>query len=206
LLDIYSATACFALIAAMKNEGLFIISIGAFVLFTTLILSSDQSVFNELREMKNKIFIWLVFLFSPSIIWSIIYKHAWGFANDLQIGTSGSFATVLQRLHDGSLPVIIKTTLFHDHGSVWLPLTIFSAMLFLSLNRKKYSFSWMPALFMAASYYSGLIFIYLMSPHDLHWHLATSISRTMLTFNGCIIVAIFYMWEALEETPDIKSS
>jgi len=45
----------------------------------------------------------------------------------------------------------------------------------------------------ALVYGLGMVLVYLATPHDLQWHLGTSISRTMLPVSGGLFVAGYYL-------------
>ena len=44
----------------------------------------------------------------------------------------------------------------------------------------------------------GLVTVYLSTPHDLTWHLNTSVDRTMLPVIGGILIASYYLLESIE--------
>jgi hypothetical protein len=54
----------------------------------------------------------------------------------------------------------------------------------------------------SALYVCGLYLVYLGTPADLNWHLATTASRTMLTACMALVVSMFFLLSGLEVNRD----
>ena len=63
-----------------------------------------------------------------------------------------------------------------------------------------------PAVVAAGIYCLGLIVVYLLTPHDLAWQINTSIDRTMLSVNGCLFIASYYILNGLENDDETASA
>lgn len=200
LLDLLSAISCLALVCNLKNEGMLIGLIGMSSI-VVMKLSSDKFRLSEIKKAFNVYrLIWLAVIISPCIIWSVFYKYKWGLTNDLKVGTLESFSRIIQRLSDGvSFPLILEKTFFHDESAVWLVLFTFIIGLISLKVSKKYVVGWVPAFITAFVYYWGIVTIYLLTPSNLDWHLATSVQRTMLTVSSCITSGTFFILNELED-------
>jgi len=80
-------------------------------------------------------------------------------------------------------------------------LTAFLVSIILLTILKRHILSWIPSLITAVIYYCGIVIIYLMTPANLNWHLATSVQRTMLTVSSCMFAGIFFLLKELENAP-----
>lgn len=200
LLDLMSAMSCLVLISSIKNEGIFIGLAGMLSIVATGILSSIFKVI-ELKKIISLYRVgWLAVIISPSILWSVFYRHKWGLTNDLQLGTTEAFFRMMNRFSDGvSFPLILKKTFFYEESSIWLALVLFIVSIILLAISKRKTVSWVPALITAFIYYWGVVIIYLLTPHDLNWHLSTSVERTMLTISSCVIAGTYFVVKELEE-------
>jgi hypothetical protein len=202
MLDLMSAVSCLAMLSNIKNEGFLIVLAVIMSIAVTGILSNTLK-FDEFKKYFSLYLAgWLTVIITPCILWSVFYKHIWNLMNDLQIGTAESFIRMNNRLSDGvSFPLIIKETFFHNESAVWLALTAFLVSIILLTILKRHILSWIPSLITAVIYYCGIVIIYLMTPANLNWHLATSVQRTMLTVSSCMFAGIFFLLKELEDAP-----
>ncbi|MFA5323780.1 MAG: hypothetical protein WC373_14005 [Smithella sp.] len=200
LLDLMSAMSCLALISNVKNEGILIALIGMLSIAITGALSNKLKLIELKKYFSISRLGWLAIIIAPCILWSVFYKYKWGLTNDLKIGTTESFLQIINRFSDGAtFPLIIGRTIFHDESAVLLALIVFIAALVLMVVSKKYTVSWIPAFITAILYYCGMITIYLLTPHDINWHISTSVSRTMLTFSNCMLAGTFFILKEVED-------
>jgi len=206
-LDLMSAVSCLALLSNMKNEGILLGLIGAAAIAVTGMLSTTFK-WNEFKKHLNIYRMgWLIVMMAPCILWSVFYRYQWRLVNDLQIGTADALFRMSSRFLDGvSFPLILKETMFHQENffrplssSVWLAFALFFAGIILLTIFKRYIVGWIPALMMAVAYYGCVLAIYLMTPHDLIWHLGTSVHRTMLTVSSCIFAGTFFVLKEIED-------
>ncbi|MGB9897908.1 hypothetical protein [Thermanaerothrix sp.] len=131
----------------------------------------------------------------PMGLWNV-KKALWGLNNDLQLGSAGSLARLLTRLGDGSLETILRMAYPYLQGGI---LVLLFSVTVLILQRRALPSTVHVALLTAGLYLLGLLAIYLATPHDLNWHLRTSISRTLLGVNAAAFVAGYFMLGEIEE-------
>lgn len=199
-LDLISGISCLVLVSNIKNEGILIGLVGMLSLIATGgLLRKFKTV--ELRKIFTLYRVgWLAVILSPGILWSVYYKNKWGLFNDLQIGTTESIIRIMNRFSDGvSFPLILKKTIFHDESAMCLSIVLFIVSLILLRFSKRHNVSWIPALITATAYYCGLVIIYLLTPNDLSWHLATSAQRTILTVSSCVLAGAYFVLNELED-------
>ncbi|HLZ19246.1 MAG TPA: hypothetical protein VKO67_06520, partial [Smithellaceae bacterium] len=198
--DLLSAVSCLALLGNIKNEGIVIGLVGMASFFITALLSDKfksiawKPLFNPYRIF------WLAVIVAPCLIWSVLYKYQWRLANDLQIATPQSWFRIVGRFSDGeSFPLILKSTFFHDESAVCLSLVALIAGLVALMALKRCVVYWVPALMTAFVYYWSIVLIYLLTPSDLNWHLATSVQRTMLTVSSCLLAGVYFVFNEIEK-------
>ncbi len=130
----------------------------------------------------------------PFFIW-IVYKIQWGLHNDLGIGTLESFKFILSRFKDGSLLQIFSQSYNQIYGLI---IIIGFLLIALAIRQKTITKEVFFALMTASIIFLGIITVYSLTPHDLTWHLGTSVDRTMLPVNGGLIVAGYYLFQKIE--------
>lgn len=191
--DLACSIVCLIFIINIKNEGTL-----AFLAGMTILLF--VAFFNRNRMNTNKRFSWKfipITLFSilPYIIWQI-YKNQWALSNDLQIGSQTSISRLLTRLADGSFQLIL-TSIFGQLK----PLLMMLGLIFIVMIIWKvpYNSTSIPAFIAALIYCAGIFIIYLITPADLNWHLITSVNRTMLSVNSCLIVGSYWLLYSIEK-------
>ncbi len=200
IIDFLSAICCLLLIINIKNEGyLLFISEVVILLFAIILYRSKH----YLRIKFSWVYIpGLIAGISPPILWEF-YKHDWSFANDLALGTTGFFLRIATRISDGSLKMILQSMI----TQMAIPLIIFiSLLLLLVIFRIKIQKIVLIALLPAVIYFLGIFVIYLATPAQVEWHLATSVDRTMFAVNGAVFVACYYFLIKLEESLFKKKS
>ena len=196
-IDIMSSGCCLLLLLNIKNEGILAVLAGfcsMIFISKSLSLIRLNTLFISYKRMGVALLVWL----SPFMVWTF-YKHRWNFYNDLQIGSMQSLAKIYSRLTDGSWWVIVSRSFEELQSALLLLGVMYLALRFQKKSAVRES---LPALLAGGIYYLGMITIYLLTPHDLIWHLNTSISRTMLAVKGCLWIGIFFMLNALERPSD----
>jgi len=176
-----SAMSHLAVLAGIKNEGTMAALIILFCLLASLAIDKK-------RIEIPKILVLFLPAFMISGIW-LLLCHQYGVGND--VATSGNFiGTLTNRLSDAFSIHSIADALYYKKWIVFLPLCLFLIYFF---QKNEASFKTASFLLRFGLLYSfSLFFVYLGTPHDLQWHLATSAKRTMLpvflTFMTCFLV------------------
>jgi len=190
-----SALACLILMMNIKNEGVLALLSLLLGLVISLLFVKQQVKPHELFKNYWKTIVGLVMLIIPFFIWSF-YKQKWGLVNDLGIGSVVAFLRLFARIKEGTFSIILKS----EFAEIIEQLVIFSLILFASASWKiNLPKSVIPAVLTTSLYLLGISVIYLITPRDLRWHLNTSVSRTMMTVNGGIIVGWYVILENIEE-------
>jgi hypothetical protein len=158
----------------LKNEGL-LMFVAAIIGISIFYLAKNIKI-----KITERLLIYTGFLILPFLIWNF-YKLRWGLNNDLSIGSNEFFQRIGQRLIDGSLAIIIRSVEDQIIFGVILFATFFTVLLY--INHKNHFGSILIFIAVGFIYSIGIIVIYLSTPHDLSWHLSTSIERTMLPVN-----------------------
>lgn len=192
--DLYSSLLCFIFVVYLKNEGMFGILCGVLTIGVFLWINREK-----IRGVKHfpNLLKWGVLFVSlvPAIIW-IFYKNLWNLKNDLSIGSADSISRGLQRLTDGSLLQIWKACFPQiETALVILSLVVITSMIW----KRNTSISCSPAFIFAGLYLTGMILIYLVTPHDLTWHLANSIDRTLMPVSFSIYIGCYFILNDLFE-------
>ncbi|WP_035496839.1 hypothetical protein [Citrifermentans bremense] len=143
----------------------------------------------------------VAFAFSGWGLWER-KKHLFKLKNDLNLGLQ-SLDMVQQRLSDGSLGVILKYLYVVNNVNLSLGILLLS----LVWNLRKGNRPGVGALFcmlVGGLYFSGIVAIYLATPHDLiSFHLPTG-ERTMLPVHIILLAASLSLFTALH-SPDGRS-
>jgi len=98
-------------------------------------------------------------------------------------------------LTDGSVSLIFQSLFPQIKGALLLLALL--CILYI-LWKKQLVKESLPALLAAGVYLLGMIIVYLLSPNDLAWHLATSIDRTMLSVNACVFIGCYFILNTIE--------
>ena len=158
----------------LKNEGLIIL----------LCISVAALLFKSSLSKKSYIFVLLMALIFFFFTWKLPLLDA-NLQNDLVV--PGGLSRALNRMMDiNSLHLITSNFL----KNTWICLSLM--MISLYVGGVKLSKMYIPIIFLAL--YTGfLLVIYLITPHDLAWHLWSSIDRTLMPVNlliFCIAILI----------------
>ncbi|MCF3501746.1 hypothetical protein ACF8O9_03290 [Stenotrophomonas geniculata] len=153
-----------ALLALVKNEG------GALLLCAAL--AGLAGLLLRGHRMKLAMVVSLAVAILPLLAWKLSVAHA-GLSNDL--AGSDLMGQLTGRLGDiRSYWLLIDSLLFSLPTLLLLPPLLLIAFV---ARRNSISFYVLPA---CASYVAVLVVVYMSTPNDLPWHLATSADRTML--------------------------
>lgn len=177
---IAAASAHLCVLIGIKNEG----SMAALIILFCLLLSLtiDRIHINITK---------LLLIFLPSLTLSAIWFflcHKYGIVND--IATSSFMSTFTARLMDAGSLSLIAVVLYYKIWFLFLLLTIglISIFQFNQVTTRTVGF----LLYFGLLYSLSLFFVYLGTPHDLLWHLATSADRTtqpvLLTYMACSLI------------------
>lgn len=167
--------------AWVKNEGLVF-----YILFTLCFIAANYKQISVLK----KYFAGLVL---PTLV-LVSFKLFFAPANDLVSHENKNLSSILVVLTDaGRYLTILKSwlnTLISNY--MYMLILIFAAFIF---NRK--FFRSLPAVVMAVLLLAYFV-IYLITPHDLKWHLSTSVSRIFLHVYPAIVYLILSSLEATD--------
>jgi hypothetical protein len=192
--DLVSSVCCLLFLLYIKNEGALAAVIGLFLIILVPILKNKNVFYKKHLFVKWKFPIAGLISLVPFILWTI-YKQCWKLSNDLVIGTTSSFLNIIRRLTDGSVSLIFQSLFPQIKGALLLLALL--CILYI-LWKKQLVKESLPALLAAGVYLLGMIIVYLLSPNDLAWHLATSIDRTMLSVNACVFIGCYFILNTIE--------
>jgi len=149
----------------------------------------------------------LVLALLPQLLW-MVRAHTWGLRNDLRFDHA-AMQRMTMRVHSGEFETIVRHLLaprspwFDAATSALLGLlgaTAAIKVVSVVLTRRLQIVS-VVCLLTGVVYFTELCFVYLMTPHDLGWHLKTSADRVMLIAFMCVLV---FMGDALEDLERFK--
>lgn len=194
-LDLALGSAFMGVAANLKNEGaLLALSVVACLLAWQLVARSTRVV-TAWRTWPAGTWLALLLPWIGFAGWALT-RHDWHLVNDLQLGL-GSVQRVSQRLGEGQLAPIAKALFLRSDAGKSAALLVASALLALALRSRIPVVAWFPAA-VATLYSAGMLVIYLATPHDVAWHLATSAERTMLLAAFGYLGSTFLVLEAME--------
>ena len=199
--DLFSSIACGIFLLYLKNEGI-LAFLALLVGFVVLYLIRNRFKVN-LKAVKipwHMVVIAILALIPFALWW--IDKGQWRISNDLGLGQSSSFERLTARLSDGSLQMILDKVMKYINASLnLLVVMLISNFVF----RRPFIKETIPAIVATGLYVLGMVVIYLVTPHDLVWHLNNSTVRVMELANGGISVACYLILDALEHDPVVMS-
>lgn len=196
--DLFSAICCMILLVMLKNEGMLaVISLVAAMFIYSLVIRSRFFI-NPFKNGHWRYVLAGIILLIPFFAWAY-YEAQWDLHTDLYLGTRESILHIISRLKDGSWITILKTEYRQISISVLIVMISFLA----SIRWKTPAImeALIPIL-TAGIYFSGITFIYLLTPRDLNWHLETSVERTMLLVNAALIIAWYTFLSQLDKNKE----
>jgi len=198
-IDMISSVCCLIALLYIKNEGALAALAGlCSILLISLSKEKPYSIKNVFLLSKEYYLAALTALL-PFVLWSF-YKQRWNLSNDLEIGTTQSFLRIISRAADGSYKLIFQNAYRQLEDALLLLGLLYFASAAWNKSVAKES---LPALIAATIYCLGMIIIYLLTPHDLAWHLSSSIDRTMFSVNGCLFIGSYYILNAIENHENV---
>ncbi len=193
-LDLACGIVYLAVAANLKNEGTLV----AACLGAVLVLFFAPRAWQLVRRSGGSpAGVWLALLLGVAGygVWAAT-KLYWGAHNDLQLGL-GTLARAAQRVGEGGLGVVGLALLKQAGSTLALIVLVLAALLAKTTRTAAGAAAWLPAA-VAGLYTLGIAAIYLGTPHDLRWHLATSAERTMLVAMCGFFASAFLLLEAVE--------
>jgi hypothetical protein len=194
-LDLALACAFMGVAANLKNEGALLAISIVFCLCVWLVCSRRARAALRWRSWPAGIWIALALPWIGFAGWALM-KHQWQLANDLQLGV-GSLLRAWQRVVEGQLGPVAKALFLRTDAGKSAALLLASAALAWALRCRVPATAWFPAA-VASLYSAGMFIVYLATPHDVAWHLATSAERTMLLAAFGFLGSTFLVLETLE--------
>jgi hypothetical protein len=198
-IDMVSSLCCLIALLYIKNEGALAALIGLCLIILMRLLKENPIRPKTFLLMKWKYYLAGIIALIPFALWSL-YKQQWGLSNALGIGTTQSFLRIISRLTDGSYGLVFQDVYVQIKGALLLLGLLYFASVALNKSFVKES---LPALTAAGIYCLGMIIIYLLTPYDLGYQLSSSITRTMLSVNGCIFIGSYYILNAIENNESV---
>lgn len=170
LSDLFTSILSISITLSLKNEGmlLFLLYIVAFIF---------------ILKTNYRYYLSLLFPLLLLVLWSLIKKDL-HLTNDLTLGID-SIPLILNRLNVDSLKMITNAMFLTKGFYLWLLTTLCIVVYVRSLSLK---------LLVGLLYFAAIFIIYLATPHDLGWHLATSAERTIFP---TLIIIIYELFDKL---------
>ena len=197
-LHLFLGLTALALLPNIKNEGYLAVLSSLVIWGITAWLRRNHSLARTWLSVFKSKATWLALglMAAPTGLWNL-KKVLWGLTNDLALGSPGSFSRLLTRLGDGSLDTILRMAYPNLYGG--LLVILFATSVLVLQRRAALPPAAQVALLTALLYLLGLLTIYLATPHDLNWHLRTSVDRTLLGVNAAALMAGYFMLEEIEQ-------
>lgn len=203
LIDFVSGMASMILLLYLKNEGQLVILVGIIIfIFAEFLVKRGNRTGERFYIFNRRYIVAGVIVLLPFVAWNF-YKLNYGLVNDLQISTMQTVERIIERINDNAYSLVIENT----YSQVESSLLLFGLLYFASIARKQtFPKATIPALLVAVIYFIGINVIYLLTPHDLEWHLRTSVGRTMLPVIGCVFIACYIILDSLEKQNKLQES
>lgn len=158
----------------VKNEGL------VFALIFLILLVWKLKKTEQLNKYFN-----LLFLFSFLYIIEIVDKIFFTISNDI---VSVQSASLIYKLIDSKRYIIIFKYLF---GQLFFDYKILILIMFCYVSMQKI-FKLVEIFYLLIFVFASYFLVYLITPHDLIWHLSTSINRLLHHVYPALIFIFFY--------------
>ncbi|MBT2768155.1 hypothetical protein J7J08_10950 [Stenotrophomonas sp. ISL-67] len=172
-----------AVLTLIKNEGAVLAILVAVVAVATCVLRD--------RRMPWGLLIAFAVSMLPLLAWKLAVAGA-DLGNDL--AESDLKGQLLVRLPDLAPTVLILKALLR--GAVWVPLVL----LLVLWTRTWRTPAARAGLMVAVAYFGVLFAVYLSTPHDLVWHLATSARRVALPVQLLLMYAVLMVLDQWRQT------
>jgi len=179
-IDLATGVLFVGIVLGLKNEGA-LVGVSLLVCVTLaamLALRSGRQLLPADRFEAVKLGGVVVFAIASGMSW-LILRGAWGLHNDLHLALS-SLPSIARRLRDSeALEMILRSTLI-SNGLVYSVLIGACATGLSWVLRTERLVEPILCMMVAGGYLAGIETVYLATPADLKWHLATSADRTTL--------------------------
>lgn len=193
-IDLFAGILSLSISLNIKNEGILgTIAVIISLMLFTLIFCKRTSIKQKLLFNWKWLLVWLPTLI-PFLLWTLSVNQ-WDLSNDLNIGSTQSFQNIGKRMFDGSFSTILLRSYQEISGAVLILIICLTAIIIWKKDLNKVIY--LP-LISSLLIFLGLVTVYLSTPHDLTWHLNTSVDRTMLPVIGGILIASYYLLESIE--------
>ena len=193
-IDLFAGILSLSISLNIKNEGILgTIAVIISLMLFTLIFCKRTSIKQKLLFNWKWLLVWLPTLI-PFLLWTLSVNQ-WDLSNDLNIGSTQFFQNIGKRMFDGSFSTILLRSYREISGAVLILVICLTAILIWKKEMNKVIY--LP-LISSLLIFLGLVTVYLSTPHDLTWHLNTSVDRTMLPVIGGILIASYYLLESIE--------
>lgn len=179
----------------LKNEGTLVLVCTVTAVVFWQLLARRQAPWLQWRRWPIGVWLVLALPWIGFVGWALT-RHQWQLANDLQLG-AGSLQRIWQRLAQGQADLIFHALVVRSDAGRAAVLLAVTAALAASLRIRIAPSAWFPAA-VATLYGAGLFAVYLATPSDLAWHLATSVDRTVLLAAFGFMGSTFLILEAME--------
>ncbi len=201
-IDLVSSLACALFLLYIKNEGnlALLVLLFAFAVYAIITKWPIKLKIKPGLVIQWRYVIIVIVALIPFVIWNI-YERQWGLSSDLGLGSQASFQRLAERLTDGSLTLIITKIFKYINASLMLLVLLLVSIL---LFRRPFVRESLPAIIATSLYVLGMGLIYLITPHDLVWHLNNSTVRVMELANGGFTIACYLILRALEQDPVVN--
>lgn len=201
-IDLVSSLACALFLLYIKNEGnlALLVLLFAFAVYAIITKWPIKLKIKPGLVIQWRYVIIVIVALIPFVIWNI-YERQWGLSSDLGLGSQASFQRLAERLTDGSLTLIITKIFKYINASLMLLVLLLVSIL---LFRRPFVRESLPAIIATSLYVLGMGLIYLITPHDLVWHLNNSTVRVMELANGGFTIACYLILRTLEQDPVVN--
>jgi hypothetical protein len=199
--DLVGCLFSLAMLPYLKNEGALALLAGLAAVLASTALQRGRLTLRSIPRPNRWTIVAAVALISPLVLWKT-HNALWHLANDLEIGSTSSVTRILSRLGDGSVGFILQN--IQPQLQPVLLLLGFIVVAGFLLPGTRWTDA-LPAVLAGVIYFLGIFTIYLLTPHDLVWHLGSSIDRTMLSVSGCLYAACWCLLRSIEAPSDAPS-
>ncbi len=173
----------------VKNEGIFYCAI--FFVCAIFYLLKDKKIIHKWRN-----FAWLGLGSLPFLLTTFYFKTIVNHGNDV---VGQNLSPILERLFDWDCYAIIFNSFVQEllsfSGSAFQPIFIFILFVILiGFQKTKWEFPNLSKHFLIPFLmvsFTGFFMIYIITPHDLKWHLNTSLSRILMQIYPVFLLLFF---------------
>ncbi len=174
-------SACFCAFAAWtKNEGIVISIFNFFMLLFVMILQKKIGLRNILLAMQ---YLLIIVLINAPWFW---FKSSLGLVNDVVNRTNLSESIIINNLSRVQAVIAWAVKQMFLVNS-WNLLWVFSSVIMILNFRKLFKLPSLPVFLSLLLYCGAWGFIFILSPYDINWHLATSFNRLMLQITPLVL-------------------